>query len=45
MNVNVKSNAKVAIEASATLDLKSNAPATLESTAITTVKGSMVKIN
>ena len=44
-NVNIKSKASTAVTAKAKLDLKANAPATLESSAITSVKGSMVKIN
>jgi uncharacterized protein involved in type VI secretion and phage assembly len=44
-NVNIKSKASTAVTAKAKLDLKATAPATLESTAITSIKGSMVKIN
>lgn len=44
-NVNIKSKASIAVSAQAKLDLKATAPATLESKAITSVTGSMVKIN
>jgi hypothetical protein len=45
LNVNIKSTASTKVEAGAKLDLKATAPATLESSAITTVKGTMVKVN
>ncbi len=44
-NLNLKSKGSTGVTAQAKLDLKASAPATLESSAITTVKGSMVKIN
>ena len=43
--MNIKSKSNTGVTAQGKLDLKANAPATLESAAITTVKGSMVKIN
>jgi uncharacterized protein involved in type VI secretion and phage assembly len=45
LNVNTKSQVATKVEAGTTLDLKGTAPTTLESSAITTVKGSLVKIN
>lgn len=45
-NINIKSTqGAVKATATSTLDMKSNAGSTLESSAITTVKGTMVKIN